>query len=63
MIYRLQSGQNGSKFGTILGSHTLRPAPSPETIYGLAPYGLSSTGPVQNPQTIYGHKIIKKIHA
>jgi hypothetical protein len=62
MIYRLQSGQNGSKFGTILWSHTLRPAPSPETIYALVPYGLSSIGPVQNPQTIYGLKILKKSH-
>ena len=62
MIYGLQYGQNGSKFGTILWSHALRPAPSPQTIYALVPYGLSPAGPVQNPQTIYGLKILKNSH-
>ena len=41
MIYRLQYSQNGLKFRTILWSHGLRAAPSPETIYGLVPYGLA----------------------
>ena len=56
MIYGLQSGQNGSKFRTILRCHALRPAPSPETYYGLMPYGLIPIGPVHIPQTIYGLK-------
>ena len=58
MIYRLQYSQNGLKFRTILWCHALRAAPSPETIYGLVPYGLAPIGPVHIPQTIYGLKII-----
>ena len=56
MIYRLQYGQNGLKFRTILWSHGLRGAPSPETIYGLVPYGLVPARPVQYAQTINGLK-------
>lgn len=56
MIYRLQSGQNGSKFRTILRCHGLQTAPSPETYYGLMPYGLIPIGPVHISQTIYGLK-------
>lgn len=60
MIYRLQYVQNGLKFRTILWSHGLRAAPSPETIYGLVPYGLSPTGPVQNDHCINGLTKLKK---
>lgn len=58
MIYGLQTSQNGLKIRTILWSHGLRAAPSPETIYGLVSYGLVPIGPAHIPQTIYGHKII-----
>jgi len=56
MIYGLQSGQIRTNYYTVLWCHTLRPAPSPETMYGLVPHGLSPAGSVQNPQTIYGLK-------
>ena len=56
MIYGLQSGQIRTNYYTVLWCHTLRPAPSPETMYGLVSYGLSPAGPVQNPQTIDGLK-------
>jgi len=62
MIYDLHSGQNGLKFRTILWSHGLRAAPSPETIYGLVPYGLILVRPVHIPHTIYGLAKLKKSH-
>ena len=54
MIYGLQYGQNGSKFRTILWSHGLQTASSPETYYGLVLYGLSPSRLGQLAQTIYG---------
>ena len=60
MIYRLQYGQNGLKFRTILWCHTLRPAQIHETMYGLIPHGLSPAGPVQNDHCINGLTKLKK---
>jgi hypothetical protein len=56
LINRLQSGQIRTNYYTVLWCHTLRAAPSPETMYGLVHYGLSPIGPVHIPQTIYGLK-------
>ena len=56
MIYGLQSGQIRTNYYTVLWCHTLRPAPSPETMYGLVPHGLVPARPVQYAQTIYGLK-------
>ena len=56
MIYGLQSGQIRTNYYTVLWCHGIRAAPSHETMYGLVPYGLSPTGPIHIPQTIYGLK-------
>ena len=56
MIYGLQSGQIRTNYYTVLWSHGLRAAPSPETYYALVSYGLVPIGPVHIHQTIYGLK-------
>ena len=60
MIYGMQSGQIRTNYYTVLWCHTLRPAPSPETMYGLVPHGLSPAGPVQIDHCIYGLTKLKK---
>ena len=47
-----------TNYYTMLWSHGLRAATSPETYYALVPYGLVPLGPVHIPQTIYGLEII-----
>lgn len=54
MIYGLQYGQIRTNYYTMLWSHGLQTAQSPETYYGLVPYGLSPTRLVPFTHTMYG---------
>ena len=56
MTYGLQYGQDRINYYTVLWCHGIRAVPSPETMYGLIPYGLVPIGPVHIPRTIYGLK-------